>query len=144
MGLARLPALPNYSDPLRSRCRQLQSLLELIDGDTTTITVNRRLARALLQAYGEKEAAAGRSAWRTPDVLPYAAFLRRAWQRHRAVSARPLPALLSDAQERLLWEAVIREQAMRDGTEGAFSESAAARQAQQAFALLNTWALDLQ
>ena len=144
MGLARLPTLPNYSDPLRSRCRQLQSLLELIDGDTTTITVNRRLARALLQAYGEKEAAAGRSAWRTPDVLPYAAFLRRAWQRHRAVSARPLPALLSDAQERLLWEAVIREQAMRDGTGGTFSESAAARQAQQAFALLNTWALDLQ
>jgi probable DNA repair protein len=122
----------------------LQSLLELIDGDTTTITVNRRLARALLDAQGERQAAAGHTAWRTPDVLPYAAFLRRAWHQLRAAAGRPLPALLSDAQERLLWEAVIREQATRDGIEGTFSESAAARQAQQAFALLNAWALDLQ
>jgi probable DNA repair protein len=120
----------------------MAALIDFVDERTTIVTVNQRLARGLLTAYGERAMAGGRTAWRTPDVLPYAAFIRRAWGHLRAPSGAR-HALLSDAQERLTWEAVIRAGPLPAADDGGFSTGIAARQAQAAFALLNAWRLDL-
>ncbi|MDD9856398.1 MAG: hypothetical protein OXU88_09500, partial [Gammaproteobacteria bacterium] len=47
----------------------------------TVVTATRRLARELRRAFDEQQSAAGRCAWESADVLPYPAFLARAWQR---------------------------------------------------------------
>lgn len=121
----------------------MAGLIDLVDDHTTVITVNRRLARGLLTDNGERAVAEGKTAWSTPDVLPYAAFIRRAWSHHRAVSNSPQPAILSDAQERLAWESVIRADSPAGHTDIEISAAIAARQAQTAFALLNAWRIDL-
>ncbi|HEY5701797.1 MAG TPA: hypothetical protein VIT83_06880, partial [Gammaproteobacteria bacterium] len=121
----------------------MTALIDFVDDQTTIVTVNRRLARVLLTGHGEGAVARGKTVWRTPDVLPYAAFVRRAWRHIRDTAQTPQPALLSDAQERLTWESVIRAGAVSGAGEDEFSAGIAARQAQAAFALMNGWHLDV-
>lgn len=118
----------------------MPELVELVDQRTTVVTVNRRLARALLGAYAERAAEEGRAVWRTPDVLPFQAFISRAWNEFRD-GADPGASLLSDSQERLFWEAVIRETGAPE-LDGEPVAPAAARRARDAFALMNAWNID--
>ena len=121
----------------------MTALIDFADERTTIVTVNRRLARGLLTEHGERAVADGQGAWRTPDILPYAAFVRRAWRDYRVAADSPQAVLLSDAQERLTWESVIRAALIPSGVEGEFSAVIAARQVQVAFSLLNAWHIDV-
>jgi probable DNA repair protein len=75
----------------------------------TVVTPNRRLAQALAREFDQAQAATGQRAWESADILPFAAFVERLYEdaRYSSLAAR-LPLLLGAAQERALWEAVLR------------------------------------
>jgi probable DNA repair protein len=83
------------------------SPLAALAAGATVVTPTRRLAGALRAAYDTAQQAHGRAAWRSPDVLPWAAWLQRQWQ--TAAFAAPLPVLLDAQQEAAIWERVIHE-----------------------------------
>ncbi len=119
----------------------MQALLEVLREDATLITVNRRLARAVINAHAERRIAAGDRTWRTPDVIPFAAWMERIW---RQSDHAPGAALLRPAQERLLWEQVVGENAPAGEDEETPLEVApAARQASRAYAIVNAWNISL-
>ena len=109
---------------------------------TTVITAGRRLARHLLEEHGRRQAAAGVRAWRTPDVLPLAAWLRRSWL--QAGEARPEPpgVPLTTEQERALWEECVRRDP-RAGDVALLQVHRAAEAAAEAHGLLAAWRRDL-
>ncbi len=118
------------------RVKPLRALLDLLDDDTTLVTVNRRLSRAVTEAYTERRIAAGDQAWRTPDVVPFSAWVERSWR----ACGRAATALLRPAQERLLWEQVVRESAPPGENDEALQEiGPAARLAVGAYAIVNAW-----
>ncbi|MBI3992436.1 MAG: hypothetical protein HY342_04115, partial [Candidatus Lambdaproteobacteria bacterium] len=84
-----------------------QYMAALQDG-ATLITANKRLSRALVHAYDTAQAAAGRQAWPSPDILPLGAWLRRCYEEqvHRHGEPR---LLLNDPQRRLVWERLIAD-----------------------------------
>lgn len=123
----------------------MHALLELLDDDTTLITVNRRLARALTDAYAERRIAAGERVWRTPDVIPFSAWVERSFRSSSEHANKADPLLLRPAQERMLWEQVIRQHAPPgDEQEVPLAAAAAARRAQDAHALVNAWNISLE
>src|ERR1019366_7987 len=78
-------------------------------GGVTVVTPNRRLAQALAREFDAAQAAQGRSAWESADILPYSAFVERCYDDALYSGlAAALPILLTPAQERSLWEDIIR------------------------------------
>lgn len=61
-----------------------------------------RAARAVLRAYHSARRGEGRTAWTAPNVLPWQAFVRIAWE-ERMRDAR---LVLNAAQEQMLWERI--------------------------------------
>jgi hypothetical protein len=86
----------------------LPSLLTLLDQGRTVLCASRRLAHALRLSYAHFAQQQGRIAWRTPDALPWSAWLRQQWLDRRADSnSQRIERLLTPAQTRALWESVI-------------------------------------
>ncbi len=117
---------------------------EMLEQGATLVTVNRRLAKYAMDRYGRKQVETGRSAWETPDILPYAAWLERCLD-ESSIHAGPLdekesPVLLRPLQERILWEQVIEKDAARRML---FRSSAAARMAGQARRLCMEWRIPI-
>jgi ATP-dependent helicase/nuclease subunit B len=78
-------------------------------GGVTVVTPNRRLAQALSREFDTAQAAQGRSAWESADILPYSAFVLRGYEDALYSDiASDLPILLTQAQEQALWEDIIR------------------------------------
>lgn len=105
----------------------------------TVVTPNRRLALALAGEFDRRQLAAGRTAWETADVLPYAAFVERLYDDalHSDAGAA-LPLLLTPDQSQALWEEVIR--ASRSGRDLLAVPETAARAA-EAWTLAHAWRL---
>jgi ATP-dependent helicase/nuclease subunit B len=105
----------------------------------TVITPNRRLGQELRKRYDAHQALTGQSAWETPDVLPFGAFLERLWDDAVYSHLAPaLPLLITTEQEQAVWEEVI------GGSRHAgllLSASAAATQAREAWELAHSWQL---
>jgi len=112
--------------------------LSALDDSTTLLTVNNRLAAELRGRFDRAQAAAGRRVWPSPDILPWNAWLRRHYE-HLLDAGRVETDLLSPAQERLVWQAVIER---HSGTGGLLRPAAAAQSAFNAYALLADWQLD--
>src|SRR5574341_807131 len=104
-------------------------------GGSVLVTANRRLARVLKAEFDAARRAAGDSAWPSPDILPWGAWLLTNWDAaaHRGEGAA-LP--LSPAQERSLWERVVADS--EDG-ETLLQVPAAAALAAEAWALAHEW-----
>jgi ATP-dependent helicase/nuclease subunit B len=118
----------------------VRALLDLIDDNTTLVSVNRRLSRAVIEAYAQLRIAAGETAWRTPDVIPFSAWVERSFRAGQDNDG----VLLRAAQERLLWEQVIGEGTPPAGDDEAPLEVApAARRAAEAYAIVNAWNIPL-
>ena len=81
-----------------------------IEAGAAVVTASGRLARVLRQEFDFRQKADLRSVWRTPDILPFDAFLGRAWREcvFSGATADP-PALLDPLQEQFVWEQVIRD-----------------------------------
>jgi probable DNA repair protein len=102
------------------------------------VTHNQRLAAALRQEYGLRQAAAGRGAWPAPDILPWSAWLARILDDARHDGGGALPWLLSPLQQQALWERAIAE-----SPEGRdlLAPAAAAKDCAEAWSLLHDWDL---
>ncbi len=81
----------------------------------TVITANLRLARELRQEYDHEQEAAGRSCWPTPGILPLSAWLSEMWkERLFSGQAETAARLLSPAEERAIWENIIRSKTQNE------------------------------
>ncbi|MFC1747353.1 PD-(D/E)XK nuclease family protein [Pseudomonadota bacterium] len=107
---------------------------------STTLTVNSRLSRHLMQGHDQWQLAQGKSSWETPAVLPLNAWLKQQWQQLSFHFHGDVPILLSDIQAQALWEKVIRES---EYGAALLNISATAKAAQQAWRLLKQWCLPL-
>ncbi len=86
------------------------NLAQRIEAGCVVVTPNRRLAAHLKREYDARQVAAGKLAWPTADILPFSAFVERAYGDALYSShAASLPIPLAPAQEQALWESVIRE-----------------------------------
>ena len=75
----------------------------------TVVTGNRRAARHIMAA-AEDQLRQERKGWRTPDVLPLEAWLRRTWTESQLAAGNGAPlALLNGAQAEELWERIVVE-----------------------------------
>lgn len=119
----------------------IQQLLDALSQDerAVVITPNRRLAAYLKQQFDAAQCLAGRAAWATPDILPFASFVERCY---RALNLRDeknaLPQLLDAAQSRLLWQQVVRAS---DVSSHLLSVTQTARQVAAAWSVAHAWAL---
>src|ERR1700720_1105904 len=81
-----------------------------IEAGATVVTASGRLARVLRQEFDFRQKARARSVWKTPDILPFDAFLGRVWGDWMLSGTNPdSPALLDALQEQFVWEQVIRD-----------------------------------
>ena len=72
------------------------------------LTASRQLAHALRIDYAQHAQRRGLAAWRTPQLLPWGAWLRAQWIERRSDSpAQPAERLLTGSQARVLWEQVV-------------------------------------
>ncbi len=87
--------------------RNLQSVLDAAQSGACVITSNTRAARNLRRAFADRQRAHNLTAWQSPEILPWSAWLRRLWQEHLFQSPGHFSALLDERQERYLWERII-------------------------------------
>jgi probable DNA repair protein len=91
-----------------------EPLLKALESGATVVTANNRLSRSLARAYGLARQEAGESAWRSPDVLSWDAWLKRQWAALRLTDQRGDRRLISETQATVLWERVIRDSGLFD------------------------------
>lgn len=117
---------------------QRAALFELLAGSPEAICVvtsNRRLARALGAEFDSYQATSGRTVWETPRILPFGAFVATLYDSAQHDPALPdMPAPLTAAQERALWEAVVSDSEL-----GTLSSAAGAALAADAWAIAHQW-----
>jgi ATP-dependent helicase/nuclease subunit B len=118
-----------------------EEISRALENGATVITASRRLARVLTREFHGLETARGHRVWNRPDILPFEAFLDRAWSDWlwRGASG-DAPLLLNAFQEQALWHRIIRE-----SPEGAslLQIPETARQAAQTWQLLAAYRLDV-
>ena len=104
------------------------------------VTATTRLSRELRQDYDRKQEAAGLSSWPAAQILPFSAWLSELWTGWLySGPTRPVPRLLRPAEERVIWEGIVRS-----GAESLLLEvPATAEAALDAWNLLCAWALPL-
>ena len=81
----------------------------------TVITANLRLARELQREYDHEQEAAGRAFWPTPGILPLSAWLSEMWKEWLfSGQAETAARLLRPAEERAIWEYIIRSKTQNE------------------------------
>jgi probable DNA repair protein len=118
-----------------------EEIFRALENGATIITASRRLARVLAREFHGIQTARRHLVWNRPDVLPFEAFLDRAWREWLWRDAGgDAPVLLNALQEQALWERVIRE-----SPEGAslLQIPQTARQAAQTWQLLAAYRLSV-
>lgn len=121
----------------------MDALLAQLPPDTTVVTVNRRLARNLQRAHdARRRIELGDTAWESPDILPWSAWLARLWEGLMGVDEHSA-VVLDPVQEQAVWEQVIG--AARDALPGGalLQVPQAARLAAEGWRLLHGWRIPL-
>ncbi len=128
------------TDLSRPEYLEQEEIVNRIGAGVTVITGNMRLARALHKRFDHYFMGTANKVWETPDILPWDAWLRRCLNsiNNSKLHAEP-PLLLSETQERLLWEQTIEDKV---GDHGLLQIPATARQCGSAWALMQAWQLD--
>lgn len=116
------------------------TLFQQLDGDTTVITPNRRLAATLHKLFQQAQQDAKRMCWETPDILPLASWIQRLWDENTGCSLLNAPLLLNTIQENLLWEDVIH--ATNEVTP-LLQVAETAHNVKSAWGILQQWQVDL-
>ncbi len=95
--------------PSITKAQVFARLAEGLKAGATVVTPNRRLALALRREFDDAQTASGLAAWDSADILPFPAFVERAYDDALYSDlADGLPLLLTPVQEQALWEGVIR------------------------------------
>ena len=101
--------MPGADIATLSKAQLFARLAQGLAGGVTVLTPNQRLAQALAREFDAAQAAQGRSAWESADILPYAAFVGRCYEDALySEIGSGLPILLTPAQAHALWEDIIR------------------------------------
>lgn len=107
----------------------------VIEEGAEIVTATDRLARDLRAAYDRRMLAAGRSAWHTPVILPWSAWLTTLVE--RAALSASVPLRLQPAASAILWERLLREAA----GERMLNALGLVRQMQQTWQRLQDWCI---
>ncbi|RLA17124.1 MAG: hypothetical protein DRQ60_02825, partial [Gammaproteobacteria bacterium] len=110
-------------------------MIEKLSGQTT-ITSSARLAQSLHRQFVTEQQRSGKMVWETPDILPFDSWLTRCWQRAEELGIAPARRLLNDAEERLLWQRLVRREVPE-----LLTIVQTAQMARQAWQLLGHWQL---
>ncbi|MBF0453488.1 MAG: PD-(D/E)XK nuclease family protein [Magnetococcales bacterium] len=113
--------------------------VEALDGGWIVLTANRRLARSVERRHDQIKTAAGETVWPTPEILPLSAWLETSWSALLDQSP-PALTLLSEDQERVLWEKIVANSPQKGAL--LWSDSAA-HDAQKTAEMLAAWRLSL-
>ena len=105
----------------------------------TVVTATNRLSRRLLHEYNQQQLSHGLSAWPTPDILSWSAWIQRHWQQVSLLQDDSALVLLSTSQSLHLWQEIIEA----DSSE-LINPQATAQKAQAARQQIIDHALDLQ
>lgn len=111
----------------------------LLDAGGAVVTATRRQSQELARAYTARQRAAGVAVWETPTILPWSAWLERAWR----LQAREAPShevLADPVAVARTWEHVVA-----DSPSGRVlvDARAAGRGAARTWQLLHDWQVDL-
>ena len=88
----------------------LEEIFRAVENGATVITASRRLSRVLTGEFHGIETSRGHKVWNRPDILPFEAFLDRAWRDWLWGGANgETPVLLNAAQEQALWQGIISD-----------------------------------
>jgi len=118
-----------------------EEISRALENGATVITASRRLARVLTREFHGIETARGHRVWNRPDILPFEAFLDRAWREWLWRGANgDAPVLLNALQEEALWQRIIRESPVGASL---LQIPETARQAAQTWQLLAAYRLDV-
>jgi probable DNA repair protein len=90
----------------QARYKSIAEVDGCLERGGVVLTGNARAARALGRAYGERQRAAGRAAWQTPQVHYWEDWLGALWT-ERLINADESPMLLSPLRERAVWSGII-------------------------------------
>ena len=118
----------------------LEEIFRAIQDGATLMTGSRRLARVLSRDFHARQREQGRSVWEHPDILPFDAFLDRAWREWLVRASGDTPVLLNSVQEQVVWEQVMRESP--EG-ESLLRIPETAREAMEAWRLIQAYRLPL-
>ncbi|MDZ7842590.1 MAG: PD-(D/E)XK nuclease family protein [Gammaproteobacteria bacterium] len=119
----------------------VSELFQELDRGGLAITSTRRLSRQVEQRYAEWKMEAGAGAWPTPRVRVWEDWLHGIWQ--TGFEHHPgAPRLLTEDQELLLWEQVIRRRAPAGGDRVPLQLSGTARAARNSWNRTHDWQID--
>ncbi len=104
-------------------------LAESAPGLTTVVTPNLRLAQELAREFDSAQLARGLTVWNAPDILPFGAFLVRAYEDEFYTGTARMPMLLSPLQEQSLWQQAVEASEWSAGLLSPAQTAAAARDA---------------
>jgi ATP-dependent helicase/nuclease subunit B len=82
-------------------------LNSLLEQGVIALTASRRLAHALRLDYARYAQSRGLTVWRTPQILPWSAWLRQQRLALRASGAASTTRLLTSTQARVLWDDIV-------------------------------------
>ncbi len=114
--------------------------LKIAETGAVVVTAGRRLARVLRARYAVQARARGQAVWRTPNILPWPAWIESLWDAALYAGVR-LPARLDEHQERHVWRRILEQSPQ---ARELLDLPAAAEAAQRAWELLHAWRLDLR
>jgi len=115
-----------------------QWLSDALQGPSTVITANRRLARVLRQEFARQQTQLEKGAWESPAIFSWQDWLLLTVQ--SATDQAELPARLNTHQSQLLWERCLQKE-VGDATAGISSLIRLARDAWQRMA---DWQISIQ
>ena len=115
-----------------------ERILNALREGVPVITASQRLARSLRHQFGEWMTGQGATAWETPVVMPWGAWLGTLWEEYQFSSPNP-PVRLTQWQEWTLWDGIIRRSPQASDL---LQAGAAAVAVQHSWALAVQWRLD--
>lgn len=115
-------------------------IFEKLKPNTTIITPNRRLTATLLEKYQDYALARNKICWPTLDILPYQSWIQRLWDDVSITHMDTENSVLSNQQEHILWEDIIRRSPKNDSL---LQLSATAELAKSAWGTLKQWQVDI-
>jgi len=115
-----------------------QWLSDALQGPSTVITANRRLARVLRQEFARQQVQLKKGAWETPAIFSWQDWLLLTFQ--GATDQAELPARLNAHQSQLLWERCLQRE-IGDATAGI---SSLVRLSRDAWRRMADWQISIQ
>jgi probable DNA repair protein len=118
----------------------IRPLLDALERGALVVVANNRLARHLHLQFGRAQAAAGRSAWRSPAVIPWKTWIRDLWEESLLNSGRAGRLdLLHEQPARQLWIEII---AASNTVTPLSDVEGLAEVAAQAWQLMHDWGIE--